>query len=117
MIVARTRRCPMNQLYRASDQTTPQQNGPRRADLTPTVAVRIAATLVSAILFYFGTGLEPWAWCLWLAPLPLLAVVPKVRGRTAFGMSAVAWLGGESALWQYFLGSLSLPVLPALLII
>ena len=107
----------MNQRYRASDQMVSPQTGRRRADLTSTTAVRIAATLVSGVLFYFGTGLEPWAWCVWLAPLPLLVVVPRARGLTAFGMSAVAWLGGESALWQYFLGSLSLPVVPALLII
>ncbi|WP_154676803.1 nitrilase-related carbon-nitrogen hydrolase [Parafrankia discariae] len=69
----------------------------------------MAAVLVSSLLFRLGTGLQPCPWFTWLAPLPVLAVALRLSARAAFALAFVAWLGGESQLWGYFLGTLDMP--------
>jgi apolipoprotein N-acyltransferase len=75
-----------------------------------------AAGLATAAAAYFGTGLEPVAWLVWLLPLPALLLAPRVSavtaGLTAFG----GCLLGMSHLWPYLLGVLGLP-LPAAAIV
>jgi apolipoprotein N-acyltransferase len=44
----------------------------------------VFAGLASAAFFYFGTGLHPIWWMLWLAPVPVLAVAPRFRAGSAF---------------------------------
>jgi apolipoprotein N-acyltransferase len=44
----------------------------------------IAAGLASVALFCFSTGLHPIWWMLWLAPIPVLAIVPRIHGGAAF---------------------------------
>jgi apolipoprotein N-acyltransferase len=61
----------------------------------------IAAGLASAAFIYFGTGLHPIWWLLWLAPVPVLAIAPRLRGRAAFLLGAVAWFLGEMNQWNY----------------
>jgi apolipoprotein N-acyltransferase len=81
---------------------------------------RIAAALAavtSATLFYFGTGLRPVPWCTWLAPLPVLLLAPRVGARTAFAAAFAAWLGGETAMWGYFLNTLRIPPPVAVVVI
>ena len=65
--------------------------------------------MTSATLFYFGTGLRPMPWCMWLAPLPVLVLAPRVSARTAFTAAYAAWLGGETVMWGYFLDTLRIP--------
>jgi apolipoprotein N-acyltransferase len=81
---------------------------------------RIAAVLAavtSATLFYFGTGLRPVPWCTWLAPLLVLLLAPRVGARTAFAAAFAAWLGGETAMWGYFLNTLRIPPPVAVVVI
>ncbi|WP_194906714.1 nitrilase-related carbon-nitrogen hydrolase [Catenulispora rubra] len=80
-------------------------------------AAAIGAAAGSAILFFLGTGLRPVPWLTWLAPLPVLLMAPRVGRRAAFGLAAAAWLGGESAMWGYFIGTVQIPVPVAVLII
>jgi apolipoprotein N-acyltransferase len=61
----------------------------------------ITAGLASAALSYLGTGLHPIWWLLWLAPVPVLAVAPRLRGGVAFLLGAIAWLIGEMNQWNY----------------
>jgi hypothetical protein len=68
-----------------------------------------AAGLVSAALAYFGTGLHPVWWALWLAPIPVLAISPGLRGSTAFLLAAFAWLMGEMNQWNYVRHAIELP--------
>jgi apolipoprotein N-acyltransferase len=68
-----------------------------------------AAGLVSAALSYFGTGLHPIWWALWLAPVPVLAIAPRLRGATAFLLGSIAWLIGEMNQWNYVRQELELP--------
>jgi len=71
--------------------------------------VALAATALSATLFHFGTGLTPVPWVTWLAPLPVLVLAHRAGARTAFVAASAAWLGGETAMWGYFLGTVRIP--------
>lgn len=71
----------------------------------------LGAALVSALAFYFGTGLHPIWWLTWLAPLPLLLVAPRLTARAAFGISWLAATLGALNLWHYFRHDLESPVL------
>ena len=68
-----------------------------------------AAGLVSAVLAYFGTGLHPIWWTLWLAPIPVLAISPRLGRRAAFLLGALAWLIGETNQWSYVRHEIELP--------
>ncbi|MEV4457945.1 nitrilase-related carbon-nitrogen hydrolase [Microbispora sp. NPDC049633] len=72
-------------------------------------AVALAATALSATLFHFGTGLTPVPWLTWLAPLPVLVLAHRVGARAAFLAASAAWLGGETAMWGYFLDTVGIP--------
>jgi len=69
-----------------------------------------AAGLVAAALAYFGTGLHPIWWALWLAPIPVLAISPGLRGSTAFLLAAFAWLIGEMNQWNYVRHAIEMPL-------
>lgn len=69
----------------------------------------LAVVLLSAIMFWFGTGLAPLPWLTWLAPLPVLLLAPRVPARTAALVAFAAWLLGGLNLWSYFHGSIELP--------
>ena len=77
---------------------------------SPNVFIVIAAGLVSAVLVYFGTGLHPIWPLLWLAPIPLLTVAPRLSRSAAFFLALVAWLIGEMNLWTYFTRALEVPL-------
>jgi apolipoprotein N-acyltransferase len=68
-----------------------------------------AAGLVSVAFAYFGSGLHPIWWALWLAPIPVLAISPRLRARTAFLLAAFAWLIGEMNQWNYVRHAMELP--------
>jgi apolipoprotein N-acyltransferase len=67
------------------------------------------ACLVSAAFAYLGTGLHPIWWALWLAPIPALAIAPRLRGSAAFLLGAIAWLIGEINQWNYVRHEIELP--------
>jgi apolipoprotein N-acyltransferase len=69
-----------------------------------------AAGLVSGVFAYLGTGLHPIWWALWLAPIPVLAISPRLRGSAAFLLGAIAWLIGETNQWSYVRHEIELPL-------
>jgi apolipoprotein N-acyltransferase len=69
----------------------------------------IAAGPVSAAFAYLGTGLHPIWWALWLAPIPVLAIAPRLHGSAAFLLGAIAWLIGETNQWNYVWHEIELP--------
>jgi apolipoprotein N-acyltransferase len=75
----------------------------------------IAACLVSAALAYLGTGLHPAWWALWLAPIPVLAIAPRLHWNVAFLLGAMAWLIGETNQWNYVRHAIELPPLMTVL--
>jgi apolipoprotein N-acyltransferase len=70
----------------------------------------IAAGLASAALLYLGTGMHPIWWTLWLAPVPVLAIAPRLHGGTAFLLGSIAWLIGEINQWNYLRHAIELPL-------
>ncbi|HEX5400873.1 MAG TPA: nitrilase-related carbon-nitrogen hydrolase [Pseudonocardiaceae bacterium] len=78
----------------------------------------VGATLATAVLYFFGTGLHPIGWLTWLAPLPILLLAPRVPARVAAVATFVAYLLGGSNIWHYYAVDLGLPpVLVALSIV
>ena len=75
----------------------------------------VGAGLASAGLFYSGTGLHPTWWPLWLAPVPVLAIAPRLRGGDAFLLGSIAWLIGETNQWNYVRHEIELPLQIAVL--
>ena len=73
----------------------------------------IAATLVSAILFWLGTGLHPIWWVTWFAPLPVLFLAGRERSAISnwtVAMAAfAAWFLGSLNMWHFLHGLLGLP--------
>ncbi|MEU0535968.1 nitrilase-related carbon-nitrogen hydrolase [Amycolatopsis tolypomycina] len=69
----------------------------------------MAATVTSAVLFFFGTGLAPVPELAWLAPLPILLLAPRVPGAAAMACAFVAHLAGSAGSWTYFWHSLAIP--------
>src|SRR5262245_38723588 len=68
------------------------------------------AGLVSAGLLYFGTGLHPTWWLLWVAPAPVLAIAPRLRPCGAFLLGSIAWFLGEMNQWNYLRHVIELPL-------
>ncbi len=75
----------------------------------PKFLVIIGTGLASAAFSYLGTGLQPIWWMLWLAPVPVLAIEPRIRNSTAFLLGSVAWLIGEMNQWNYARHEIELP--------
>ncbi len=61
----------------------------------------IVAGTTTAVLVYFGTGLHPIWPLLWFAPVPIIAIAPQLRARSAFALATVAWFFGEMNLWKH----------------
>ncbi|WP_167837611.1 nitrilase-related carbon-nitrogen hydrolase [Nocardia altamirensis] len=76
-----------------------------------------SAIVLSALLWYFGTGLRPVPGLAFLAPLPVLLLVPRVSARTAFLAGALSWLGGEVRIWCYLTDTVAQPVPVAVLLL
>ena len=74
------------------------------------ILLGIAAGLFSGALLFIGTGLHPIWWLVWLAPIPVLAVAPRVSGWTAFFLGLLAWVIGELNQWSYLRHVLGIPL-------
>src|SRR5262245_2711850 len=73
------------------------------------------ASLVSAVFAYLGTGLHPIWWALWLAPIPVLAIAPRLHSSVAFLLGAIVWVIGEMNQWNYVRHAIELPPATAIL--
>src|SRR5579859_4080645 len=70
--------------------------------LKPSLNVVVALCLTaSAALFFFGTGLTPVWPLLWLAPIPVLWLAPRVPAGQAFLFAAAAYMLGAFNIWFY----------------
>jgi len=69
-----------------------------------------AAIAATAVLVWFGTGLEPFWPLLWFAPLPVLLYAGRSRWWSAAGVAFTGWLVGELNLWGYMHRSLEVPL-------
>ena len=64
-------------------------------------ALAVLTLALSAIAWFFGTGLHPIWWLTWLAPLPVLLVAPRLPRWTAWGIAFAALVLGSLNTWSY----------------
>lgn len=53
---------------------------------------------------------------MWLAPLPILVVAPRIRALPAFGVACLAWFLGGLNMWRYLHKTVEMPI-PVVLVI
>ena len=71
--------------------------------------VGCAATALSALGWWFGSGLQPIWWLTWVAPLPVLMLAPRVQARWALLAALGAYALGSFNLWDYLHNYIKLP--------
>lgn len=74
------------------------------------LAAGLAAVALSALGWWFGSGLAPQWWLTWLAPLPVLLLAPRVRRRWAALAAFAAYALGGLNQWSYLHGYIGLPM-------
>jgi apolipoprotein N-acyltransferase len=70
----------------------------------------LTATALSALGWWFGSGVHPLWWLTWLAPLPVLWLAPRVRAHRAALAAFAAYAIGGINQWNYLHGYIGLPV-------
>ena len=70
----------------------------------------LAAVLSSALLLWFGTGLNPLWPLLWFAPLPLLLFASRALWWAAGIAACAAWFLAMLSFWHYMVVVLQVPV-------
>lgn len=85
----------LSETYTSSPATLPTS--------TPQVRwpICLAALIASLVAIYLGTGLHPLWPFLWIAPIPLLIIAPRVSRPVAFGSAFIAFAGGSLNQWHY----------------
>jgi apolipoprotein N-acyltransferase len=66
------------------------------------VVLAVAAGLATAVMLWFGYGLNPWWPLMWFAPLPILLFALRSSWWTAGLTAAATWLVASLNLWSYF---------------
>jgi apolipoprotein N-acyltransferase len=72
-----------------------------RSDRLAAAGAFVAATALSAALWWIGSGVAPLWWATWLAPLPVLAYALRTSRSAAFAAALVAWSTGGLNVWTY----------------
>lgn len=70
----------------------------------------VAATVLSALCWWFGSGVHPQWWLTWLAPLPVLWLASRVRARWAALAAFAAYTLGSFNVWTYLHAYIGLPI-------
>lgn len=74
----------------------------------------LATTALSALCWWFGSGLHPQWWLTWFAPLPVLWLAPRVRAHWSALAAFVAYAVGTFSIWPYLHTYIGLPLPVAL---
>ncbi len=77
----------------------------------------LAATLLSGAAVYFGAGLHPHWWLMWVAALPILLVAPRLSWSWTLLVAFAASALGALSLWNYLRQLFPLPVIVAYLFV
>jgi apolipoprotein N-acyltransferase len=72
--------------------------------------IALVATLLSGVAFYFGTGLYPQWWLVWVAALPVLLVAPSLPWGWTLLIAFVARALGNVSFWNYCRHDLHMPL-------
>lgn len=70
----------------------------------------LAATGFSTLGWWFGTGLQPWWWLTWLAPIPVLWLAPRCRTSMAASAAFLAYAIGGLNQWHYLHDLIGVPM-------
>jgi len=70
----------------------------------------VAATALSAICWWFGSGVYPQWWLTWLSPLPVLWLAPRVRAHWAALAALLAYAAGGLNILTYMHTYIGLPL-------
>ena len=70
----------------------------------------LAATALSAICWWFGSGVDPQWWLTWLSPLPVLWLAPRVRAHWAALAAFVAYTAGGFNVLPYLHTYIGMPL-------
>ena len=65
-------------------------------------SVALLAIAVTAALFWFGKGLNPYWPLLWFAPIPVLLFASRTAWPSAAVTAFLAWFFGSFSFWRYF---------------
>ena len=63
---------------------------------------RFGAAALSGALLYFATGLEPWWWAAWIAPIPLLVAAFRASTREAWALAVIAGVIGGASMAGFY---------------
>ncbi|HMI52644.1 MAG TPA: nitrilase-related carbon-nitrogen hydrolase [Candidatus Saccharimonadales bacterium] len=74
-----------------------------------TILYGLAATVLSALFFFIGTGLYPYWWATWLAPAPVLAFAARAPFKAAFLAAFLACSLGSMNAVHYLKDVIGLP--------
>jgi apolipoprotein N-acyltransferase len=66
------------------------------------MVVGIAAAAATALMLWFGNGLDPWWPLMWFAPLPVLVFALRSSWWAAGLAAGAAWLVAGLNMWAYF---------------
>jgi apolipoprotein N-acyltransferase len=70
----------------------------------------VLAVVATAVLVWFGTGLDPLWPLIWFAPLPVLLLAARSSWWAAGLAAAMAWAMGNLNMWHYFTAALHVPL-------
>ncbi len=66
------------------------------------IVAAILVVFVSAALFWFGNGLDPWWPLIWLAPLPVMLFAARSSRTSTAAVAFFSLLLGSLSMWHYF---------------
>jgi apolipoprotein N-acyltransferase len=69
----------------------------------------VLAIVATAVMFYFGNGLEPSWPLMWFAPLPVLMFALRSKWWTAAVTAMAVMMLGNLNMWNYFTKTLGMP--------
>ncbi len=69
---------------------------------SPLLLTGLLVSLSTAILVWFGNGLDPWWPLLWFAPVPVLWFAPRSSWLSTALVAGLSWLIGSLSMWGYF---------------
>jgi len=69
----------------------------------------VLAIVATAVMFYFGNGLDPWWPLMWFAPLPVLLFALRSKWWATAVTAAAAMMLGSLNMWNYLIHTLGAP--------
>jgi len=85
--------------------------------INPRAGTQLLVIATTAILVWFGYGLDPWWPLMWFAPIPVLLFSAHASWRSAAGAAGISWFLGLLSIWHYLHSVLGVPFFVCLAIL